>query len=41
MSDELIYPKQPYEYRDGYYQFCESGYRWIFGLPAEGQISSA
>ncbi len=41
MSNELTYPQRPDEYLVGDYQFCESGYRWIFGLPAGGQISSA
>lgn len=40
MSDTLVLPERPSEYVHDDYNLVDSGYRWAFGLPSEGQLSS-
>lgn len=40
-GNALILPEKPSEYLHDNYELVPTGYKWVFGLPAEGQISSA
>ena len=40
MAGTLILPEKPSEYIIDSYDLVDSGYKWAFGLPSEGQLSS-
>ena len=40
-GNALILPEKPSEYVHEDYNLVDSGYKWAFGLPSEGQLSSA